>query len=428
MEVANCFVGKRRTRYQNALRSLALNPLNREDERVKAFIKAEKTDPSAKVNPDPRMIQSRNARFNIVIGSYLKPMESQLYHMSGGHTKTRLMAKGLNQTQRATLLIRKMRAYERPAVVSIDASRWDKHCSQELLRIEHSVYLKMCPDPLLRRLLKAQLTNRVTTANGVKYTVKGNRMSGDMNTALGNCLLMIICIQDAMSHLCIGKYDILDDGDDCLIIVEESSLDQLQGLSDRFLHYGHELKIENVARTPEDVVFCQSHPIHLGNDRWTMVRPWIKVLSCGTSGTRHWGVPSMVEPMFGLVGDCELALNQGVPIIQAYAIALQRMSNGRRPRTIDFDDGVAVRAMQQLRVSGESLSTTLSKLRPVHVTDDARLSFERAYNVSIQRQLEIEKFLSGWTLSHLTAMPVAPELDHLWRQQLDQTLLGREIN
>lgn len=424
-EVVRCFVGKRRTRYRNALQSFDTAPFCRKDARISAFVKAEKADPTAKVNPDPRMIQARNARYNILIAAYLKPMEHQLYQLRGGHTDSRLIAKGLNQQERARLLLSKMAAYSSPAVVSIDASRWDKHCSRQLIAIEHSVYLRLNPDRFFRQLLSLQLRNRCVTANGVRYSVEGNRMSGDMNTALGNCLLMCICLESALTNLNIRKWDILDDGDDCLIIVEQSELHKLDALGPEFLSYGHELKIENVATIPENVVFCQCHPVNTGRG-WNMIRPWRKVLSCGTSGTQHWHNPSEVRPMCGLIGDCELALNAGIPILQEYAIALRRISMGKRPKTVQADDGIIVRACKELGTNVEHLTTRLHKIHPKRVTDEARLSFELAYGVTVDRQLDIERVLRGWDISVESAVPVPSELDHHWVHELDPSLHGRE--
>lgn len=65
--------------------------------------------------------------------------------------------------------------------------------SVQALKWEHSIYNAMFRSDELAELLGWQLTNKGfarTTDGLIKYEVKGCRMSGDMNTALGNCMIM----------------------------------------------------------------------------------------------------------------------------------------------------------------------------------------------------------------------------------------------
>ena len=152
-----------------------------------------------------------------------------------------------------------MKAFNAPVVVSLDASRFDQHVSKELLEIEHSIYMHMCPSGELRRLLQWQLHNKGVSSQGIRYHTRGKRMSGDMNTALGNCILMILMVSAFMDG---RKYDMLDDGDDGLLIVEEDEYAWVcQNAEPAFLNFGMEIKVENVARSLEEVEWCQSNPI-----------------------------------------------------------------------------------------------------------------------------------------------------------------------
>lgn len=83
----NHYSGKRRTRYEQAAKDLKARPLTLpRDAEISAFVKSEKFNPGGKVNPDPRMIQARNARYNIAVGVYLKPIEHELYRMKSERT------------------------------------------------------------------------------------------------------------------------------------------------------------------------------------------------------------------------------------------------------------------------------------------------------------------------------------------------------
>lgn len=389
-DFVNCYTGRRRTRYQAALDSLSRNPLDLPREAmVQAFVKAEKFDPGAKHNPAPRMIQARNARYNIRLGCFLRPIEHSLYQIKSPHGLP-VIGKGLNLAQRAETLKEKMDLFKEPVVLSVDASRFDQHVDEEVLKIEHAVYNRLCPDPELKTLLKCQLRNKGFTQGGWKYKTRGKRMSGDMNTALGNCLLMIIMVNAAMKRLHVSKYEIFDDGDDCLIIVERPTSHRvLRDLPRVFLDYGHELKMENKADTMEGVEWCQTRPVEFPTG-WRMVASWRKILSTAACGVKYWHQAGARESMAFSVGQCLLALYAGTPVIQEYALALCRAGSRLNP-DIHYSDII-------FKVRAEKKVADLGKIAPEPIALSTRFSFERAWGLSLPEQRAIEKRLSEWTL------------------------------
>lgn len=408
--VINSFSSDRRKRYQAAYDDLQVSPLDYRDATISAFVKAEKINPLEKENPDPRMIQARDPRYNLVIAKYLRPVEHFIYNIKDqyGH---RMVAKGLNQADRASLLKEKFQMFDDPVCFSIDASRWDKHVSLDVLKIEHSFYQKCLPDyPEFDRLLKWQQVNRVRTANGVKYTCTGGRMSGDINTALGNCLLMVIMVLAAMKSIRV-KFSIMDDGDDCLIIVERRDFDrvisQLPGL---FLKFGQELKVENVSDNVRGVVFCQSKVVSNGTSD-IFVRDWRKVLSHACCGTRHWNDPNLVRPMCGLVGTCELALNAGVPVLQAFALALIRISKGK---VAALDKMAATGLVYRVKAEFGNLESARDHAKARPITDEARAAFEEAFDCPVWEQLAIEERLAEWDIESTHAKTLPDEWGPSW--------------
>ncbi len=385
------YSGPKRARYERARRALLDEGVVKKDAGVTAFIKCEKTSP-IKRNPDPRAIQFRDAKYCVALASFLKPIEPHLYNVRAttkylrGHT--RLVGKGLNQVQRAALLRRKMEQFCRPVVLSLDMSRFDQHVSREALEIEHSLYLQSNSDPWFRTLLSYQLDNLVRTRLGYRYRTRGKRMSGDMNTALGNCVLMLAMIMGCFETVFKVVYDILDDGDDCLLIIEEDQLSRvLAELPALVLTMGHELKIENIARTLEDVEWCQSKPVFDG-ERWKFVRNPFKVMSCCLVGTRWYRQPPRVRREFlaGLA-ICEASLNAGVPVLQEYAKALARNSHGATAR-FDTNSGEWWRYVREMRVRKTDI-----------ITDESRLSFAQAFGISVEDQHHYEATLSQWNFS-----------------------------
>jgi hypothetical protein len=386
-QVLSTMSGRRLRRYTEAAESLAAFGWNDSDSRITAFIKPEKTDPAAKVNPDPRMIQFRSPRFTFALFKWLKPCEKALYNLRGP-TGLRAIAKGLNHIQRATLLLRKMEQFPDGVVVySLDASRWDKHVTKEVLRLEHSIYLRMHSNhPALAKLLSKQLLNRCRTMQGVTYKVDGGRMSGDANTALGNCLLMVIMIYAMAKRHGLKKWDILDDGDDCLLILDRREEDKLEGIKETFLSYGQELKLENRSTLAERVAFCQHKPVDV-DGHWRMVQDWRKVLSTRAAGCKHWNDPALRRGMARAVGLCELALSPGVPILQEYALALLRNAGDVPiPKAVADDLELWARALRE--EPGE----------PREITLQTRVSFAEAFGVEPSEQLAIEAQLANWSI------------------------------
>jgi len=408
------YAGSKRRAYESARDSLNIYPIAKKDAQINMFVKSERINPIVKCNPDPRPISARNKRYVLEIGRWLKPLEHAVYKNKFGFP-SRVIVKGMNQVQRANLLIRKTERFDEYVVFSLDCSRWDKHVSYELLQLEHSFYNSKCRDPLLARLLSWQLINRCKTRNGIRYTTRGKRMSGDYNTALGNCLLMTAMAINVFDAIGI-KYDIMDDGDDCLIIIERRDMHRVVGLPSVFLDFGQELKVENKAYNLESVVFCQSSPVNV-QGTWKFVRNPYKVLSNSTTGFIKLRDQRMRRKMFYAIGSCELALNVGVPILQALALKLislgvvcdvRKMLDGNP----DFQD-------MAYRVKGYALN-----VRPNIIDTTTRLSFMNAFGITITEQLDIETVIELWNPDIFDEYEVPVDYCHILRCAMDCSSTG----
>jgi hypothetical protein len=382
--------------------------LSRRDAKIKMFVKFEKLCPD-KVDPDPRAIQFRHPKYCVAVGRYLKPIEHALYRMRGDGKDlpaTRLIGKGLSQRERAVLLKSKLELFENPVIMSLDASRFDQHVSRELLRIEHWMYLQCIPSDEFARLLSWQLDNMGVSSRGIRYRTKGKRMSGDMNTALGNCLLMVLMVSTFMRG---RKYDILDDGDDCLLVVEHYDAQWVkENVHAAFLEYGMEIKIENVAHSLEEVEWCQCKPIEYAPGEHKFVRNPRKVFAA-LGGAKYLEPSRKARArLVNTIGLCELVLNLGVPVLQEYALALMR--NAGTDAVLQFDevDSMYYRVHRELRALNMK---QLRKRDPQPVTDEARLSYMRAFGVSVQDQLAQEAWLRSWRFSLLGDDFLAEDMD-----------------
>lgn len=353
---------------------------------IRAFVKFERL---VEWDKDPRMIQFRHPAYSLVLATYLKAIEHKLYRIRGGRflPPDRCIAKGLNQRDRYSLLKRKLLRFRNPVMIGIDASRWDLHCRAKLLSKEHRVYNKVFGCSRLRKMLVKQLRNKGFTSTQIKYVVDGCRMSGDMNTALGNCILMLMLLCVLLQYI---FWDLLDDGDDCIVIVEMEDYERVCDILVRgFLTFGHELKIERVATDLEQIVFCNSMPVFDGRG-YKFVRDPHKILGFGVSGSKFIKLgPKAFKNHLLAVGMCELALNVGVPCLQAYACRLLELGRGGK-----LSEGNVVNvgrlAMAKREVSARCFED-LRKVQPREISVEARESFARSFGIDAQMQLSIEQ-------------------------------------
>jgi hypothetical protein len=397
-EMPATYAGAKRARYERAEADvLQAGCVSKKDAGVTMFVKAEKINATAKVDPDPRNIQFRDPKYCVAVARFLKPMEHILYELKGDGRylpNSRLIGKGLGSHERAQLLERKMNGFDRPVVISLDASRFDKHVSLELLCIEHGFYHHMSGhDCELFELLNMQLVNHGRSMTGVKYVARGRRMSGDMNTALGNCLLMVLMVSTAMYG---KKYDLLDDGDDCLLVVESELLEWcVEHLPPLFLTFGMKLKLEHTSYTLENVEWCQSHPVRT-SDGLKFVRDPRKVLSTALIGVKYVAGAKDVgarAAYVNTIGTAELLLNLGVPVLQEYALALMR--NSGTSTLIQWQDTDPLYYRVQRELHAHNLKV-LKRVAPKPIGLGSRESFAEAFGVTIQEQLDAEAFLRDW--------------------------------
>lgn len=384
------YSGYKRARYERAIREWEVCGVNRKHSYVNAFVKAEKiTDP----RKDPRMIQARNPVYNVALGNYLKAFEHDLYNVQGVRQlknlfpQGRLIAKGLNMVQRGALLSKRWGELTQPVALELDCSRFDAHCSEQLLRIEHLVYKRCFPKSReLQRLLEWQIHNKCFTEGGVRYTCEGRRMSGDMNTALGNCVLMLILLADAFKQCGVPPkaFRIVDDGDDCVVLVEKEYQSVVTARFPLlFRSYGHELKIESVTEDFSKVTLCGSRVVRVGGVRKCILNPR------RTIGKSRIILPGANVQNYNLnryvstVGQCLLALHSGVPVLQSHALALRRADR----RVLKSAPGSFVYRFAR--------DQDWADHQPEPVTDEARLDFQDCFGVSIPDQLALERWFDG---------------------------------
>jgi hypothetical protein len=387
--VVEAYSGPLRTRYERA-RDLLLeggrpSPF---DAKISAFVKREKVSPGGKVWK-PRLICGRAPVFNLALACYLKPLEEWLWgrlrsRREWGVPQSRVVGKGLSPERRAALIVRKWEQFQDPAAFEVDAKSFESHVAADQLAPEHGSYLAAYGgDPALARLLSWQRVNSGRTNSGVKFKRVAGRASGDFNTGLGNTLVFLAVISGVLEELLVPRrvaFDLLVDGDNAVVFVDRRALDFLRAALPHqvFVSSGHEVEMGACASRVEQVEFGQSRPVQTVRG-WTMVRNPRKVLSHAFCSPYHYGELSYGARVAASVTQCELALNNGVPLLQAYFAAWARCLKDVVP--------------ENHRVFEWWHRYARVHRHPVGVTLEARLSFEAAWGVDPSEQRRLEETL-----------------------------------
>lgn len=376
-EFVEGYVGRKRRLYQQAADSLDDMPLRKKDAYIQAFIKDEKTNLTRKDDPCPRIIQPRSPRFNVAIGKHLRPMEHAIFRGIGRVFRSTTVMKGLNASERGKQMSRKWHRFQQPVALMLDASRFDQHCSYDIISWEHSVEEAIAIErEELSQLNRWRRVNKCfarAPGGGFSYSLRGTRMSGDMDTAMGNCLTMCGMMWSFVTDMGVEKFEFANDGDDGVLFVELKDLGVLlEHYSGYFRELGFTMKLEGVAHELEHIEFCQSRPV-LAPEGYRVVRdPRVCVGKDSLSLRRTTETGSLLE-LRNAVGWCGAALAGDMPVFNRYYAS---MINGDAPIR-EYTTG-----MQFLSHGMES--------RFSEPTPETRASFHKAFDLSPDDQVALE--------------------------------------
>jgi hypothetical protein len=323
---------------------------------------------------------------------------NELYDTVGHGIPT--IMKGLNATDQGAAIHQAWGRFRDPVGIRTDFSRFDQHVSREALIMEHDVYRAMFRKAQglglangadyseLDRLLRMQLENNCIMAlpDGViTYKTWGKRMSGDINTGLGNVVIVCLTMWDYLKQIGIGgaNYHLINNGDDCCLVVEREFVELIcRTMGDYYIRLGFELVIEGTSEELERVKFCQSCPIEVTPGEWVMVRDYdVSRVKDASNMRRMDGVKDFDEWRSAIAG-CGLALCSGVPVMQEFYLALTR--------------GVTPLHKDVYRCGADFLARGMAS-RVREVADCARVSFFMAYGITPDEQEVMEAYYRGIT-------------------------------
>lgn len=375
------YVGRKLQTYTRAFETLKVRPLNQKDSSINWFVKIEKQRFDDSKEPVPRGISPRNPRYHVNLGLYVKRIEKKIYKMLDRYAGHRVIFKGLNARDRGRCLREHWGHFKRPVAFDLDASRFDQHVDLEALLWEHSIYKSFYPsDGRFARLLRMQEKNvcvvRLPDGN-FKFIVIGRRMSGDMNTGLGNCLIMT----SLMITFCEEKeieYRLADDGDDTVLIIDEDDLPKMEGVTEWFLEMGFTMKVGNPVRIFEQIEFCQSHPVWTP-EGYVMVRN-LTALSKDCISTTRLQSEKHCKRWMKAVGLCGLSLTGGIPVYQDFYNRMVVLAGGVKPLATQEGQETGMQRM------AKNMKRQYSSVHP-----QTRVSFWRAFGMEPDKQLVLEE-------------------------------------
>ncbi len=399
-QVVDRYSGAKHRLYSEALLSLSRVSLNRKDSRLTSFVKFEKQD----VAKAPRVINPRSPRYNLILGTYIKHAEKPFFraiNKAFGARTPATVIKGYNADQSAAILREKWLLFKNPVAIGLDATKFDMHVSAQALAYEHKFYELLFPGSKeLREILSWQRTNSgvARAADGeVAFRMRGTRASGDLNTSLGNCLIMCGLVHAFFSEMGV-RVELCNNGDDCVVIVEREEEERiLKRLPSWFTRKGFAMTVEPPVYDFDSIEFCQTRPVLLKTG-WRMVRnheamlkkdPMCLIPINGVSDLQKW---------LYAVGECGGILASGVPVQQAFYECFRRhgvkCSAGMR-------DAIFRGTSMMQRLDGLDVSAC--------VTAEARVSYYYAFGVTPDQQVCLEHYYQNFVIGEIDTSAVNRE-------------------
>lgn len=361
--IINSYVGRKRNTYMRAYEDIQTHGFLKSWAIVNMFVKPDKYPLAAAYDKAPRAIQYRRPAFNLILARYLHPVEKWLYEQLSP-TGFRFIAKGLNNVDRAIELKRQSDSFSNPCYILLDHSAFDSSITQDHLKMCHKFYSKLIKSRTLQKLLRCQLVNKGYSRHGIKYKVTGTRMSGDFDTALGNCIVNYVALRSWLKMAKV-RGEILLDGDDSIVTVERSNLARLD--MGHFSKFGLTTKI-NVVHEITSVDFCQA--IYLPSEPPRFARNPLRALSRYNISIRNYHGEGWFRYLAG-IGLGEAAVSVGVPILEAIGHKLAALSTAPI-----FDTETWYKSNQ----SGTKVA----------ITDEVRMHYYSAYGIAPEQQIAIE--------------------------------------
>jgi len=402
--------GRKLQVYQAARDKLVARGPRDQDAYLHTFVKYEKIKVKYKVlngvtvrkRTVARVIQPRRPEYNLRIGVFVHQLEFPIYRIlrwiSGDFAE--VVMKGLNAEEVAANMLVGWERRDQPVAIGIDCVRYDQHVSAAMLSWEHKIYgLFFAGENKseLKRALLLQLKNHGILRDWdgeIRYDTFGTRCSGDMNTAVGNCLAMVCIIISFFLDMGFTEsdYSLINNGDDCVVVVEKRNVDVVVAQLPRYYRkLGFLIEMEPPVDIFERIEFCQTHPVWNGKN-YIMVRNFPDVLSKDSICLLPEAQMRSVEDKrayWDALGECGLALCSGIPVMQSFYEMYRRQGMAREGPNVFEGSG--------MWYLSQGLQSDVRE-----ITARSRTSFGLAFDTSPYVQCSLEEYYDKCEFSAIT--------------------------
>lgn len=379
-ETVSLYKGGKRKLYEHALRSLSERPLSKRDSELTAFVKFEKQN----VIKAPRIICPRAPRYNLVLASYLKHSEHHFYKAinSVWNGQVATVMKGMDAFQQGRVAHLKWSRFNDPVAFSGDAIKHDVHTGRAALEFEHGYYTGLFPGqhPLVACLKQQLVTKgRAYCCDGkIKFKRDGVRCSGDINTSLGNCLIVCSLLW-AWCHERGIDAECMNNGDDWVLIMERKDLARcMDGIETFFSDCGYRIEVESPVFEFEHINFCQTNPVFTING-WVMTRNHTVVRQKDIMCLVDVPSDAMLRKWLSAVGQCGQSQTYGMPVLQSWY------------RMLDCHEHFTEGFKQHIFKNTSQLTAMSKVVKDVTITPEARCSYWAAFGVLPDEQEVLER-------------------------------------
>jgi hypothetical protein len=222
----------------------------------------------------------------------------------------------------------------------------------------------------------------------LKYKVEGKRFSGDMNTALGNCIIMCGLVWTYAKLLDI-PLKLVNNGDDCVAFMEREHLSTFtQHLEPFFLKHGFRMTTEPPCYTMEEIEFCQMHPIRV-REGVIMVRNIRTALEKDTMIIPPVPSKRAVQAWLTAISEGGLSAYGDIPVLGSFYRCLLRHGEGVKNKvatSVQMDHS-------GMRMMTKGLNRTCTTILPL-----TRDSCYAAWGLTPDQQIAMEHVYDNYTL------------------------------
>lgn len=388
-EVIDSAPPEKRALYTRAVEELSDRPINSRNAKKRlvnnSFPKVEK----GLKEGDPRAIRAFRPDAHVFFARYIAGCEKLIYRAIDTLFDSTVILKGLNADGMGQAIHSAWSALSAPVAVMLDAARFDQTVSKPVIRWKHWIYrhaLRLTPSQKaeLKLIERAQLKprDRARLLDGeVKCASEGGLCSGHADTSLTACLTVCALFWTYCREAGIGRYRFVDNGDDCVLIVERDDLSKLDTLASWMEDRGFRYRVDGYAHNLEEIEFCQTHPVLTPAGTYRCVRTPQRALIKDCVICRPNLTRVEYDAIFASIGDGGVALAGDMPIYNVFYRKLQSISSRRT--------NIQAHLPFALRNLGDAAP------RNDTVTQATRESFALATGISPGRQIEIEEYYAS---------------------------------